>query len=60
VVCPRFLSPRFFNIVLVDNIGAGLGFVNTDSGVACATTGSPFTNDCDYDQGPRAIRRWLF
>jgi poly(3-hydroxybutyrate) depolymerase len=38
------------NIVLVDNIGAGHGFVTTDHGVACTTTGSPFINDCDYDQ----------
>jgi poly(3-hydroxybutyrate) depolymerase len=37
-------------IAVVDHIGAGHGFVTTDHGVACAATGSPFINDCDYDQ----------
>lgn len=38
------------HITYVDDIGAGHGFVTTDHGLACAATGAPFINDCDYDQ----------
>jgi poly(3-hydroxybutyrate) depolymerase len=38
------------HITFIDDIGAGHGFVTTDHGGACESTGSPFINDCDYDQ----------
>ncbi len=37
-------------IAYVDDIGAGHGFVVEDGGIACGATGTPFINDCDYDQ----------
>ncbi|HSA82811.1 MAG TPA: hypothetical protein VLE23_18485, partial [Geminicoccaceae bacterium] len=37
-------------IRFVDDLPAGHAFVTESEGSACAVTGSPFINDCDYDQ----------
>ena len=34
----------------VDDRPAGHAFITEDEGASCGTTGSPFINDCDYDQ----------
>jgi poly(3-hydroxybutyrate) depolymerase len=38
------------DIAHVDDLAAGHGFVTESHGAACATTASPYINDCDYDQ----------
>jgi poly(3-hydroxybutyrate) depolymerase len=37
-------------IAVVDNLPAGHAFITEAEGSACALTGPPFVNDCDYDQ----------
>lgn len=37
-------------IAVVDTMAAGHAFITEAEGNACALTGSPFVNDCDYDQ----------
>jgi hypothetical protein len=36
-------------IVYVDNVNAGHAMVTNDYGASCATTASPYINDCHYD-----------
>jgi len=38
------------SIRYVDDLPAGHGFITEGQGNDCETTGSPFINDCDYDQ----------
>ena len=37
-------------IRFVDDLAAGHALITEDFGAACGETGSPFINDCDYDQ----------
>jgi len=46
------------NIALVEGEG-GHGFLTEDAGEACALTGEPYVNDCDYDQA-KAILEWIY
>jgi poly(3-hydroxybutyrate) depolymerase len=45
------------DIGYVDDIAAGHAFITEDHGSACATTASPYINDCDYDQAGALLRR---
>lgn len=47
------------NVVLVRDVPAGHGMVTSDVGSACATTTSPFINDCDYDAAGRMLEHLL-
>ena len=38
------------NLDFVDDLAAGHAMITEDFGGACGITGSPFINDCDYDQ----------
>jgi poly(3-hydroxybutyrate) depolymerase len=38
------------HIEYVDDVAAGHAFITTSHGSPCPTTGSPYINDCDYDQ----------
>ena len=38
------------NILYVDDVDAGHAFITQDFGATCATTATPFINDCDLDQ----------
>jgi poly(3-hydroxybutyrate) depolymerase len=40
----------------VHDIAAGHAFIVEDAAAACGTTGSPFINDCDYDQAGAILR----
>ncbi len=43
-------------VALVSGIAAGHAMVTSDYGSACATTGPPFINDCDYDGAGQALK----
>ncbi len=47
------------NIVYQDEINAGHALPTTDYGNACATTGDPWINDCDYDGAGQALSHIL-
>ncbi|MDH3665168.1 MAG: hypothetical protein OEU92_34995 [Alphaproteobacteria bacterium] len=40
----------------VDDRPAGHAFITEDQGASCSSTGSPFINDCDYDQAGDLLR----
>ena len=42
-------SPRADNVAFVSEVDAGHAMVTRDVGNACATSKSPFINDCDFD-----------
>jgi poly(3-hydroxybutyrate) depolymerase len=44
------------NIKYVNNVPAGHAFIVEHASNSCGTTGSPFINDCDYDQAGAILR----
>ncbi len=44
------------NIVLVENIDSGHGFLTEEGGSTCDATRAPFINDCDYDQAGAILK----
>lgn len=44
-------------IAVVDAVAAGHAFVTEAEGAACGLTGTPFVNDCDYDQAGALLRQ---
>ncbi|MFQ6022600.1 MAG: hypothetical protein ACE5NW_07760 [Acidiferrobacterales bacterium] len=44
------------NIQYVNSLNAGHAVITDDYGNSCARTGSPFINDCDYDQAGAILR----
>jgi len=47
------------SVVLVRDVPAGHGMITLDAGQDCATTSSPFINDCDYDAAGRMLEHLL-
>ncbi len=44
------------NLLFVDDLVAGHAMITEDFGGACGETGSPFINDCDYDQAGEILK----
>lgn len=47
------------NIAYIEHDKAAHAFLTEEGGLACGTTGSPFINDCDYDQA-EAILKFIY
>ena len=44
-------------IAWVDNVAAGHGMISVDHGIRCASTGSPYINDCHFDAAGQLLQQ---